>query len=183
MLNIDYEIKPKLVKTLSLVLFMLFSCKGGTSYKISDYTKKIESFYVNYGKLQYDTLPNNLESHKVIEGNSIVVAYKREGTTFIDANDYEAKYYEYLIFELDTNKGKFEICDTSLSKVNCKYYWICLSKELKKEIRDVDKGCVYWQYYGDSLMLNLDVEVDFSFGGFIEKKKNRSFKQKKLIAL
>lgn len=179
---IDKKIKKRLVRILPFVLSLFCSCEGNLSYKMSDYAKKSESCYAQYGKIQYDTLLSDLDVYKIVKGDSIVIVYEREGTTFVNANDYEAKYYEYLIFELDTIKHrKFQICDALLSEINCKYYWVCLSKEPKKEIRNIDKGCIDWQYYGDSLRVKVDVNVDFSFGGFLEKRKERSFQQEKLI--
>jgi hypothetical protein len=70
-----------------------------------------------------------------------------------------------------------------LAEIDCKYYWICLSKKFKKEIRNVDKGCITWEYLGDSLLLEFDIEVNFSFGDFIDNKKNRHLQQKQLIVI
>lgn len=119
-----------------------------------------------------------MTTHKLDSGYNLVFVYERTGITMIDANDWEAKYTETLIFQLDSAIGDFEFCDTSLNRIDCKYYWICLAKEIKKEIIDIEKGCIKGFVSRDSIKFEIDVNSGFGFGGLMEKDKDRAIKFK-----
>jgi len=146
--------------------------------RISDYTKSTESFKIDTGLVQFDTIPKNLTTHRLDSGSNLVFVYERTSVTMIDANDWEAKYTETLIFQLDSAVGEFEYCDTNLKHIDCKYYWICLAKEIKKEIVDVENGCIKGYITNDSILIDIDVNSKFRFGGQMEKDNDRLIKYK-----
>lgn len=162
---------------LLLSLLAMIGCiqngNSDSNSQISDYTKSRESFKIDTGLVQFDTIPKNLTTHRLDSGSNLVIVYERTGVTMIDANDWEAKYTETLIFQLDSAMGEFEYCDTNLKQIECKYYWICLAKEIKKEIIEVEKGCIKGYISNDSIMIDIDVNSKFGFGGLMEKDKNR----------
>ena len=121
------------------------------------------------GVVLFDTLPGNMITHKIIPGNKYVFVYKRSGSTMIDENDWDAEYTETLIFQIDTATKEFDYCDKDLKNIGCKYYWICLAKEIKKESRNVVKGCIKGKRIGDSFQILIDVNPEFKFGGILEK--------------
>ena len=165
-----------------LALIFFSSCKEDVSYEIANYNKKSETLKINYGRLDNSgELQNDI--YKVINGDNIVIEYKRSGTTFVDASDFEAKYYEYLVFQVDSNANKFNLCDSSLSQIDCKYYWVCYSKKKQRKVFNIEKGCVEGCVINDSLKLEINVEVDFGFGGILERKKNRKIRFNKVVRL
>ncbi|MBN1969268.1 MAG: hypothetical protein JW870_07865 [Candidatus Delongbacteria bacterium] len=146
--------------------------------KASEYTKPVESFKVLNGLVLFDTLTGNLTTHKIISGNKNIFIYERTGVTMVDANDWEAKYTESLIFQVDTTIKDFNYCDNDLSNIDCKYYWICLAKEIKKEIRNIDEGCIKGNITKDSVNIEIEVNSKFRFGGILESDNDRIIKYK-----
>ena len=73
---------------------------------ISDYTKGTENFEIKSGYVHFDLLPKNLTTHRLDTGTDRVFVYERTGVTMIDANDWEAKYTETLIFQIDSSIDK-----------------------------------------------------------------------------
>lgn len=167
-----------------VVILLLFSCKGRTQlFPIANYAKEEESFSVKYGDIQYDTLPVNLKTHNIKEGNKYVLEYDHSGTTFIDANNFESKYTETLLFQIDTISRKFEYCDTSLAKINCKYYWICIANKINKEIRNVRKGCIKGEIRKDTLFIEININLEFEFKSILKQSANRVIKYKTIFPL
>jgi PBP1b-binding outer membrane lipoprotein LpoB len=176
-------IKNKLIILILLQIVILTGCVQTNNNpkktgRISDYTKSTESFKIDTGLVHFDTIPKNLTTHQLDSGTNLVFVYERTGVTMIDANDWEAKYTETLIFQLDSAVGEFEYCDTNLKQIDCKYYWICLAKEIKKEIIDVEKGSIKGYITNDSIMIDIDVNSKFGFGGLMEKDNDRKIKYK-----
>lgn len=177
-------IKNKLTILTFLLILILIGCvrtnnnDSKKTSRISDYTKSTESFIIDTGFVQFDTIPKNTTTHQLDSGSNLVFVYERTGVTMIDVNDWEAKYTETLIFQLDSANGDFEFSDTSLKQVDCKYYWICFAKEIKKEIINVDKGYVKGFISADSIMIDIDVNSEFGFGGLMDKDKDRVIKYK-----
>lgn len=168
---------------LFIVCCILFSCNQAGNQtdsmkRISDYTKPTKDFRIDTGMVQFDTIPKNMTTHQLDSGSNLVFIYERTGVTIVDANDWEAKYTETLIFQLDSAVSKFEYCDTNLKQIDCKYYWICLAKEIKKEIIDIEKGCIKGYISSDSLLIDIDVNSGFGFGGLMDKDKDRLIKHK-----
>ena len=162
-----------------ITCLLLICCNGSTpSYQIADYNKKTEDLKVDYGKLQFDTLPKNLKTHNITKGDKFVIEYSRSGTTVTGVDDYESKYTETLLFQIDTVPQKFKYCNMSLNNINCKYYWTCLASEIKKEMINVKKGCITGEVFDDSLILEIDIDPEFGFGGIFEKNDNRIIKYK-----
>jgi hypothetical protein len=172
--------KPNILLLLSLVAMIgcVHNGNSDSSSRISDYTKSAESFTIDTGLVQFDTIPKNLTTHQLDSGSNFVFVYERTGVTLIDANDWEAKYTETLIFQIDSAVGEFEICDTNLKQIDCKYYWICLAKDIKKEIVDIEKGCIKGNITSDSILIDINVNSEFGFGGLMEKDKDRVIKYK-----
>ena len=177
-------IRNKLIILILLPIVVLISCVQSNNQdskattRISDYTKSIENFKIDTGLVQYDTNPQNMTTHHLDSGSNLVFVYERTGVTMIDANDWEAKYTETLIFQIDSTVSDFEYCETNLKQIDCKYFWICLSKDIKKEIIDVKKGCIKGLISKDSLMIEIDVNSGFGFGGLMEKDDNKVIKYK-----
>jgi hypothetical protein len=174
------------MKGISKILILIFcsilvGCnqignKTDSLKRISDYTKPTEDFRIDTGIVQFDMIPKSMTTHQLDSGSNLVFIYERTGVTMVDANDWEAKYTETLIFQLDSTIRDFEFCDTSLSQIDCKYYWICLTKEIKKEIIDIEKGCIKGVISTDSLLIAIDINSGFGFGGLMEKDKDRVIK-------
>lgn len=163
---------------------LLFSCKDRrTGYDIESFGKEKEEVEVKLGAVQHEISPKKLSTHKVREGDNYIIVYKRTGTTFIDANDYEARYTETLVCQIDSFSKENKYCDSSLVEVEAKYYWVALSKEPKKEVREVRQGCIEGLVIGDSLLLKINIEVDFRFGGFLEKKDSRKINYQGTVPL
>ena len=146
------------------------------SNNISGYTHPTETFKVVKGCALFDTLPGNLNTCRVVPGNGIVFIYKRSGVTVVDENDWEAKYFETLIFQVDTTVKNYNYHNNDLQKLKCKYFWICLSKEIQKEVRNVDSGFIGDTLVGDSVQIMIDVNPGFTFGGTTEKDNYREIK-------
>jgi hypothetical protein len=143
---------------------------------ITDFSKTKESFSITTGLAHFDILPSNLNTHKLDSGGKRIFIYERTGVTMIDANDWEAKYTETLIFQIDSTINQFEYCDSDLSLIDCRYYWICLANEIKKEIRNVKQGCIKFDLSKDLLSIDIDVNSGFRFGGILEKDNDRVIK-------
>ncbi len=177
-------IRNKLIILILLQIVILTGCvqinndDSKKNARISDYTKSTESFKIDTGLVQFDMMPKNLNTHQFDSGSKLVFIYERTGVTMIDANDWEAKYTETLIFQLDSAVDEFEYCDTNLKQIDCKYYWICLAKEIKKEIIDIEIGCIKGYINNDSTMIEIDVNSKFGFGGLMEKDNDRKIKYK-----
>ncbi len=139
-------------------------------------TEGPEKFTVSKGFAQFDTSLVNLKTHEIDSGDKYVFVYERKGVTFIDANDYEAQYTESIIFQFDTVLNEINLCDSALLKIDCKYYWICLAKDIRKEIRNIDKGCITFKNKNDSMEIQFDLDPKFKFGGYQEKDKTRIIK-------
>lgn len=172
----------KITGTLILLIMILLSCNSKNSYNIIGYSKGDEKFEIKFGSLQYNGI-DKLKPYRVLEGNNYIVVFKRTGTTFIDANDYEARYNEFLTFELDSSQNNFTFCDTALVDISAKYHWIAYAKELKEKAIDVDEGCVKGYIQGDSLHLNIDIQVDFGFGGIFEEDIDRKVEREIILHL
>gem|GEM_PF-5600011 len=155
-----------------IFFFIIFYACDGAYHKSKT---KDDTWDAQLGLLQYDTIPNNLKTHTLKEGSNFVFTYKRSGHTAVDFNDFDAKYYEYIIFEIDSAYSNLNYCDSSIKILNCKYYWICYGKEILKESRDIQKGCITFGKNANSPELQINVEVDFGFGSFLERKKKRKF--------
>lgn len=141
--------------------------------EISTYAQPKESFAVKQGAVLFDTLPSTLTTHKIIFGNKYVFIYKRTGVTMLDAYDWEAKYMETLIFQIDTSTKEFQFCDRDLRKIDCRYYWVCLATHLRKEIRKVKKGCIKGTLTGDSVHVSIKVDPEFSLGGAMKSDNSQ----------
>lgn len=167
-----------------LIIFTLISCvQSNNNYsktrtQISEYTKQVQDFKIDTGIVQFDTIPKNMTTHQLDSGSNIVFVYERTGVTFIDLSDEEVKYTETLIFQINSAADKFEFCDTSLKQIECKYYWICLAREIKKEIIDIKKGCIKGLISPDSIMIDIDINSGFGFGGLMDKDNDRVIKYK-----
>lgn len=144
--------------------------------QISNFTNSTENFKIEAGTVRFDTLPNNTTTHQIDPGTKRIFTYMRTGTTMIDASDWEAKYTETLIFQVDSTIRQFEYCDTTLKQINCKYFWICLTKDIKKEIKEVKKGCIRGKISNDSLLIEIDINPEFGFGGLMEEDEEKVIK-------
>ena len=114
---------------------MVLSCNNsskGKTNKIADYSKSTESFEVTQGFVVFDTLNANIKTHKIVQGDKFVFSYERTGLTVSDGEDWDLKYKETLVFQVDTTLTEFYFCDSDLKNIDCKYYWICYAKEDKK---------------------------------------------------
>jgi hypothetical protein len=177
-------IKNKLTILIFLPIVILIGCvqtdnnDSKETGRISDYTKPTVNFKIDTGLVQFDTIPKNMTTHQLDSGSNLVFVYERTGVTMIDVNDWEAKYTETLIFQIDSAVGEFEFCGTNLKQIDCKYYWICLAREIKKEIIDVEKGCIRGTISNDSIMIDIDINSDFGFGGSMEIDNDRLIKYK-----
>ena len=175
-------IKNKQTLLVLLLIIILIGCvqtsnkDSKNASRISDFTKSTEDFLIDTGLVNFDTFPKNMTTHQLDSGSSLVFVYERTGVTMIDANDWEAKYTETLIFQIDSAVGEYEYCDTNLKQIDCKYYWICLAKEIKKEIIDIDKGCIKVTVSKDSIIVDVNVNSEFGFGGLMEKDNDRVIK-------
>jgi hypothetical protein len=180
-------IKNKLAIAILLLIMILIGCvytKDNDSKRtgrISEYTKSTESFKIDTGMVQFDSIPNNLTTHQLDSGNNLVFIYQRTGVTMIDANDWEAKYTETLVFQIDSTVNEFEFCDTNHKQIDCKFYWICYAKEIKKEIIDIDKGCINGYIAYDSIIVDININSGFGFGGLMEKENDRTIEYRGII--
>ncbi len=165
---------------------MVLSCNNSSSgkiNKIANYSKPTESFEVTQGLVVFDTLTANIKTHKIVQGDKFVFSYERTGLTVSDGEDWDLKYKETLVFQIDTTLTKFDFCDTDLKSIDCKYYWICYAKEIKKEIKNIKKGCINGYVSNDSIQVNIDINSEFGFGSFMEKDEKRKIKKSHKTAL
>ena len=169
----------KLFFLVLLTFLFVDACKQNTNKSQTAYSNnqtKIPKKDINENDLQitkgavlFDTLPASMTTHKIIPGDKYVFVYKRSGSTMIDENDWDAEYTETLIFQIDTATKEFDYCDKDLKNIDCRYYWICLAKEIKKEGRNVVKGCIKGKRIGDTVQILIDVNPEFKFGGILER--------------
>jgi len=165
---------------------VVLSCNNSSTdktNKIADYSKPTESFEVSQGRVVFDSLTTNINTHKIVQGNKYVFSYERTGLTVNDGEDWDLKYKETLVFQVDTTLKKFDFCDNDLKNIDCKYYWICYSKEIKKEIRNIKKGCIIGLVSNDSIQVDIDINSEFGFGSFMEKNDKRKIKNSFKIAM
>lgn len=179
-MNLKYQGRKKLLGLLSAAL-ILHACHSSDSVHsgsdkiadISTYSQPTQNFRMEKGRAIFDTLPQNTSTYKIVPGNKNVFIYTRSGVTMIDENDWEAKYTETLIFQVDTSIKKYNYRDKDLKKINCKYFWICLSGNIQKKIRNVEKGFIKDTLIEGSDQVMIDIIPEFRFGGTTEKDNNR----------
>ncbi|MDD3740324.1 MAG: hypothetical protein PHH30_03710 [Bacteroidales bacterium] len=157
-----------------IICFFIFSCKN-SSFKISNYNEKTETIKsLLNSTVIYDTLPDNINTYKAIKGDKTVFVFERTGTTVTGIKDWESKYIEELIFEVESIESDFEYSGDKLLKIKCKYFWVCYAETIKKEIRNVQNGCIKGTIVGDSLQIDINVKIDFEFDNSILKSDDKN---------
>ncbi len=124
---------------------------------------------------------NNFNIFKLRKGNSIVVSYEKNGTTFIDANDYEAFYKECLFFEFNPENQPNEVkySNSELQNLNCYYVYRVSSKKPFKKIIKVNIGEITAKKTLNKWTFNVNIDSDFKYGGYIERKSTKKISFKK----
>lgn len=163
----------KILWTIIISCF-IFSCQN-SSFNMSNYNKRTETIKsLLNSTVIYDTLPDNINTYKAIRGNKTVYIFERTGTTVTGIKDWESKYIEELIFEVESTENEFEYSGEKLLEIKCKYFWICYAETIKKEIRNVQNGCIKGTIVGDSLQIDINVEIDFEFDNSILKSEDKN---------
>ena len=55
------------------------------------------------------------------------------------------------------------------------------AKDIKKEYRNIKKGCIKGKINSEYIEIEIGVDPEFRFGSFLEKRKPRGIKQKKIL--
>ena len=124
----------------------------------------------------------SLRPPEVAKGQMIVFRFENKDQTFVDANDYDARLKETLLFEINPKLEKFEFTDDELLNINCRYHWVFYSKQPKGKTVDIDKGKIKGEKL-DSLTweISIDIDTEQKFGGYLDKKNSRKFNLSKKI--
>jgi len=124
--------------------------------------------------------PKLIKQYEIKAGNEVVFVYLNEGETFIDAEDYDAKYLESLVFSIPDSITSFEKSAEELQEINCTYSWTVISKIPEKISKPIREGSIRGQKDSNGKWsVDINVETGHKFGGYLERQSSRGISMNK----